>query len=120
MVWMWPITLDVFYANMGVGEENNHVWEPSNMNCVRPVYEFMFTFLEIREVERFITEIDVNKASGIEGINASILKECLLTRKLELTYLYNLSLYTGFFPDSWKESVITPIPKEGNRLSAGN
>ena len=31
-----------------------------------------------------------------------------------------MSLHTGFFPTGWKESIITPIPKDGNRLSVGN
>ena len=56
----------------------------------------------------------------MEGISTSILKDCLLICKLELTYLYNLSLHTGMFPSGWKNSVITPIPKEGNGLLAGN
>ena len=115
--------MNCYYANMGKAKkeaDNSTIWDSASMNRDIPESRFTFSFVESVEVEKLVRDINVSKASGIEGISAKVLKDCLLICKIELTFLFNMSLHTGIFPMGWKDSVITPIPKEGHKLCAGN
>ena len=51
-----------------------------------------------------ITNLDVTKSSGVDGISARMLKQTSASIVPSLTKLFNLSLRTGTFPDDWKHA----------------
>ena len=67
-----------------------------------------------------ISSLDVNKASGLDKISARMLKGTAPSITPMITALFNMSLSTGIFPDSWKSSLIVPIPKPGDSSNPGN
>ena len=67
-----------------------------------------------------ISSLDVNKASGLDKISARMLKGTAPSITPIITALFNMSLSTGIFPDSWKSSLIVPIPKPGDSSNPGN
>jgi hypothetical protein len=48
------------------------------------------------------------------------LKKIVNAVKTPLTLIFNLSLSSGIFPNSWKESHIVPIFKDGDKRNVSN
>lgn len=59
--------------------------------------------------------MDLSTNSNIDGINAFLLKQCLLCSLKEVTYLFNCVFEQGIFPDSWKLATMVPLFKGGDR-----
>ena len=74
----------------------------------------------IEDVQKVVKEIDIHKGSGIDYLPSFILKDVFEVIISQLVYLFNKSMSTGIFPDSWAIATITPIPKAGNKHIANN
>ena len=57
-----------------------------------------------REVYRVIRSINVSKSSGINNINSMVIKAAFEHLIPEVTHMYNLSIHTTKFLNSWKKS----------------
>ena len=55
--------------------------------------------------------MNTNKASGIDGITAKILKIAAPCISSSLTSIFNQSILPGVFPNDWKYSRVIPIYK---------
>lgn len=62
-----------------------------------------------------LKQLDVNKATGSDGISVRLLKETADQIVPSLTMLFNKSLRLGAFPGDWKLANIVPIFKKGKR-----
>ena len=60
------------------------------------------------------------KASGIDNLSTKVLKDACLILTDQITYMFNLSLRKGTFPDAWKRATIIPLQKEGNTDDVNN
>ena len=63
------------------------------------------------EVKYRISEISNYKSSGLTNVSIVLMKGAMSLLVKEFTYLYNLVIETGIFPDDWKRATVTPIPK---------
>ncbi len=57
---------------------------------------------------------------GLDGISSYILKIAGSVISKGLAKIFNISISTGIFPDSWKTAKVAPIFKEGNKSEMGN
>ena len=73
-----------------------------------------------KDVRRVLRNLDVNKASGPDGIPAIVLKTCAPELSPILTRLFRLSLETGKVPMAWKQANVQPVPKKGSRADPSN
>ena len=73
----------------------------------------MFDFPLITEhtVMRCLRRLPPSKSSGCSVLSHRVLREIAPAVCASLTYLYNLSIKTGTFPNDWKTAVVTPIFK---------
>ena len=62
-----------------------------------------------------LKQLDINKATGSDGIPVRLLKKTADQIAPSLTMLFNKSLRLGIFPEDWKLANIVPIFKEGKR-----
>ena len=62
-----------------------------------------------------LNQLDINKATGSDGIPIRLLKETASQIAPSLTMLLNKSLRLGIFPEEWKLTNIVPIFKKGKR-----
>ena len=73
---------------------------------------------------KLVKEINIYKSSAISiyliYLSSKILKPALLALVHQLTYLFNLCLSYGVFPDNWKISTVIPLQKDGDRSDGGN
>ena len=72
------------------------------------------------EVYDLIIGLDSNKSTGPDGICARMLKGTVNVIVPSLTTLFNLSLATGSFPDSWKLARIVLVPKSDALTAPSN
>ena len=74
----------------------------------------------VKSSHSYIKSLDVNKASGPDGISVRMLKSTARSIAPSLTKLFNISIRLGRFPESWKTSAVVPIPKSSNHKDASN
>ena len=72
------------------------------------------------EVMSIIKSLKSKETSGYDGISSKILKQCASTVIKPLTFICNLSLTTGTFPERCKLAIVRPIYKKGNQTEMNN
>ena len=72
------------------------------------------------EICGYLLALDTTKASGADGISASMLWETALSIAPAVTKLFNISLTLGKLPAEWKHALITPIPKSTEMAAVSN
>ena len=76
-------------------------------------FNFDFKPVEIKSVLKQIRQLKANKAADLDNIPGRPLKAVAEKIAPSLTYIYNLSLSTGIFPNDWKTAEVTPLFKSG-------
>ena len=64
-------------------------------------------------VGELLLTLDVNKATGLDGLSARLLRDAASVISDPLSKLFNMSLYRGKLPHDWKCANITPVYKNG-------
>ena len=64
---------------------------------------------------KLLKQLDPTKASGPDGISTRMLKECCNEVVEALVLIFSASLKQGKVPDDWKNAIITPLYKGGNK-----
>ena len=77
-------------------------------------------FCTVAEVEQFLHDLEVSKASGPDKISSRMLNMTATSIAPSITELFNLSIHMGKIPDQWKESMVVPIPKSNKLSDPGN
>ena len=102
--------------------ENSRIDSAGKVPPYLPECEVAMPEIRIRQVEvrKSLRNLDVNKASGPDGIPAVVLKTCAPELSPVLTRLFRLSLESGLVPKSWKLANVQPVPKKGSRADPAN
>src|SRR6218665_592195 len=61
-----------------------------------------------------------DKTPGIDEIHPKFLKEVRYEVRAILSNMYNESTRTGIVPRDWRDAIVTPLFKKGNRNETGN
>jgi exonuclease III len=77
-------------------------------------------FMTVFEVYHYLTHLKESKARGLDGLDTEILKLSAPTITDTLTYIYNICLEKGYFPNALKKAKIIPIHKSGNTSDPTN
>ena len=73
----------------------------------------------MESVQKVLSKLGSDKAMGPDGLASMLLIETqLITYPLYL--LFKKSLKDTVIPDDWKQAIVTPIFKKGNRNKADN
>ncbi|MCW4347251.1 MAG: reverse transcriptase domain-containing protein, partial [Candidatus Thiodiazotropha endolucinida] len=81
---------------------------------------FQIPYVKLHELLSIINSLESNKASGLDGISAKLLKSTANIICPALLEIINVSISTGKFPDSLKLAKITPIHKGGAKDDPAN
>lgn len=76
--------------------------------------------IELPELTEKMKSLKNKKSSGLDGISNEMLKHSSPKLRLAILTLFNLLLKSGHFPEIWKENVITPIFKQGEKYDPNN
>lgn len=77
-------------------------------------------YLSLESIFESLTHLKSNSGPGPDLIPNFFLKNCVYAITTPLHILFNKSLATGIFPDSWKTSRIIPIFKSGDKTNVVN
>ena len=81
---------------------------------------FKFKRIQVSEVISLLSNLDIKKSTGPDGISALFLQQVAEEVATPLTFLYNKSLESGLVPMAWKKSNVTPVHKGGKTDDPGN
>ena len=70
------------------------------------------------DVLHMLLTLDTTKASGPDGISATMLKATAHSIAKSVTLLFNKSIELGEIPQEWKVSAVNPIPKNREKDKA--
>ncbi|CAB4026825.1 Hypothetical predicted protein, partial [Paramuricea clavata] len=76
--------------------------------------------VDVAEVENYLRNLDITKASGPDKIPARLLKECGRHIAPSNCELFNVSLRVGRLPVEWKSANVTPVHKKHLKEPAEN
>ena len=86
------------------------------MSYVTPSSQkFNFSNFTSAEVKNEISKIKDGKSAGLDKISNKLLIAAGETIVNSLTYIFNLPINTGIFPDNLKLAKVTPIYKSGDK-----
>ena len=72
------------------------------------------------QVKELLVKIDPTKAGGDDNVHPKVLKECAEQLSTPLQKIFQCSVDSGIFPNSWKTATITPLYKAEERDAAEN
>lgn len=82
---------------------------------------FQFRSVTAEDTQKVLKSLDVNKATGLDGITAKCVHVAAPAIAGSLSHLFNLSLANGVFPNDWKTARVVPIFKAaGNKSDLSN
>ena len=76
---------------------------------------FHFMTIEVHQIRDAFAKVKVAKSFGTDYISSYFLKLALPFIEDSLAFLFNTSIETSCFPDSWKVARVTPVFKEGDK-----
>ena len=82
--------------------------------------KFNFKTIELNDIRDAFAKVKTTKSFGVDNISSYFLKLALPYIENSLAFLFNTSIETSQFPDSWKVARITPIFKEGDKTEKSN
>ena len=82
--------------------------------------EFHFQTTEVQQIRDVFAKVKTAKSFGVDNISSYFLKLALPFIENSLAFLFNTSIETSQFPDSWKVARVTPIYKDGDRTAKSN
>lgn len=85
-----------------------------------PVNSLAIQKVDECDIDTIILQMRHDCAVGWDGISSSLLKTCRHILVSPITYICNLCIETGVFPNSLKKAIVHPIFKGGNRDCVDN
>ena len=76
-----------------------------------------FTEIDEETVLQHLTNLNVRKATGADGISAKLLRMAAPGIATSLTKLFNYTLKIGQIPRDWKVAHVSPVHKKGAKKS---
>ena len=74
-----------------------------------PDTKFSIPQISNENVLKFLSSIDINKATGTDMIGPRLLKLAAPFIADEVTYIYNHCISNSIFPSKWKEAKVAPL-----------
>ena len=76
---------------------------------------FHFRTIEVQEIRDASATVKTAKSFGNDNISSYFLKLALPLIENSFVFLFDTSIQTSVFPDSWKVARVTPIFKDGDK-----
>ncbi len=113
--------LNEYFVSVFTKEDLSDIPEPEKVFVSSSIYEGLNN-VEINEVLVYkkLTEINVNKTVGVDGLHPKLLYELRDELVKPLTALFSLSVDTASIPQDWRDANVTPLFKKGSRNMAEN
>ena len=81
---------------------------------------FNFSEIHIDEVRQQLSNLKISKSTGVDNIQAKVLKLAASIIAPSLIWIFNLSVKTGIYVNEWKKARVVPIHKSNDRQRCEN
>jgi len=108
-----PDTINDFFQHVAISPQHHSASSFTSFPSNRAANAFTFKEISVSTVLAHLSNLDVRKSMGADGLSATFLREVANEIVVPLTSLYNQSLQNGVIPSAWKQSHITPVHKGG-------
>jgi hypothetical protein len=81
---------------------------------------FKIPYMNELHVTKFLKDLDVSKATGLDEISAKLIKLAGPCINKVLVQICNKSIESGIFPESWKLAKVIPLHKKKSKEYPGN
>ena len=114
--------LNKYFVEVGSNLSNNLPPGSGDFSEYLEPVHCVFNFSNITDdaVLRKILKLKSNKGVGPDNISPKLIKDSAEVIAPYLSYIFNLSLSEGKFPDDWKSARVCPIFKSGKRDECAN
>ena len=85
--------------------------------CNASLHEIHITVLDVEDT---ISTLDLNKAVRLELISHKVLKHAAKSISKPVCIIFNKSLQSAMFLYKWKQSLVLPLFKKGDKSTVGN
>jgi len=103
---------------------SNFMQPTSSLSPVTPPYvdceNIGLIQFDCDEVFDYMKRLKLNYSPGPDGVPAFVLRKCAESLAIPLTFIFNRSLVTSYFPNCWKFSYVVPVFKTGDRSNIQN
>ena len=82
--------------------------------------KFTIPSIEKQKVLKFLSGIDINKATGADNIGPRLLRLAAPHISDDIAFICNHSISSCVFPSKWKEAKVTPLHKNGPAEDVNN
>lgn len=109
-----PTSINNFFLssfNLGVANPATMNFYENNKYNVNN--NFTFTLTDQEQIHKIIRGIKSN-SSGCDTVTLQMIKLCIPAILTYITHIINCCLESGYFPSTWKQTIICPIPKVKN------
>lgn len=101
----------------------NHFHAGKSTDCTGDLHvsnSIFVPYICVENVETIINKIKNKNCAGVDNLSQKIIKSIKPVILDSLTYLINISLEKGIFPDPFKLALIIPLHKKGERNNIDN
>ena len=109
-----------YFSSVFTQENCNLVPDPNRLYQGDKKDELSCVAINEEIVERKLSELNVNKSPGSDGLHPKFLFEIRKEISKPLARIYNLSVLQGKVPTDWKYAEVTPIFKKGSKSDVKN
>ena len=116
-------TFNTFFTEIGELLSQNNQQQTANHNITKLKINCNSMYLietNKQEVLDLINELDNKFSAGPDGIPDFIVKTSAQYIAEPLTHIFNSSFESGIFPNTFKEAIIKPLFKKGDRFNITN
>ena len=85
-----------------------------------PKSKFSFSPVNAEDLNKAMSKFKSSQGFGMDNISSFFLKKSMPILANGLCQIFNMSLSTGQFPDSWKIARVAPIYKDGSPSENSN
>lgn len=110
------IFADIFQKNF----MNNPLHSPPSLNLPKIQDIIEDIKLDIPLVSYFLSKAPNKNSTSPDGIPYKLLKHCRLSLAPTITEIFRVSLYSSTLPAFWKQSIVIPIFKNGDKSQPAN
>ena len=120
-----PDAMNNYFCSVGkdLADEISPVANPllsGDLEMNKTKAKFHFRTTEVQEIRDAFAKVKTAKSFGIGNISSYFLKLALTFIENSLAFMFNTSIETSMFPDSWKIARVTLIYKNGDRADKSN
>lgn len=119
---------DIFgshFSEAAVKAATNHFGQNLSLPCsvtsnIVIVHPFNFTFVSEDDVLKALWSLKNKKSCGVDELSGSTISNIIDIIIVPFTYLVNQSLIQGYFPNLFKQALVYPLHKKGDRENVDN